>query len=191
MLGIAGDLAVLVLTRHLPLKEALERITTERVHAQLGVLDRGLASFGIERPRLALAGLNPHAGEAGLLGDEERRLLEPALRRARADGLRVEGPVSPDAVFLRAAAGEFDGVLALYHDQGFIPLKLIAPHRGLTVLLGLPYLRVSPAHGTAFDIAGRGTADPENLRHALVQAARWARVQGEARRRSRSTAAGA
>lgn len=174
MLGIAGELRVLLLTRHLPLRAALELVGEERVRAHLTLLDRGLRRLGFARPRLALAGLNPHAGEHGLLGREEGALLEPAVARARAEGLDVTGPLSPDTVFLRAARGEFDGVLALYHDQAFIPLKLHAPGTGITVLLGLPYLRVSPAHGTAFDLAGSGRADPGNLVVALEAAARFA-----------------
>ena len=174
MLAIAKSLRVLLLTRHMPLKDALRGITLERVFSRLHLLDGGLRQLGIESPRLALAGLNPHAGENGLLGSEEKELLEPAVREAREDGLEVSGPLSPDTVFLRAAQGEFDGVLALYHDQAFIPVKLHAPGEGLTVLLGLPYLRVSPAHGTAFDIAGKGQADPKNLIAALEAAARWA-----------------
>jgi len=174
MLGLARELRVLLLTRHLPLKAALAQVTPERVFAHLALLARGLATLGFTRPRLALAGLNPHAGENGVLGDEEQLLLAPALVRARAAGLVVAGPLSPDTVFLRAAQGEFDGVLALYHDQAFIPLKLHAPGEGLTVLLDLPYLRVSPAHGTAFDIAGQGRADERNLLVALETAARFA-----------------
>jgi 4-phospho-D-threonate 3-dehydrogenase / 4-phospho-D-erythronate 3-dehydrogenase len=182
MLAVAGPLRVLLLTRHLPLAQAIAAIQTESVEAHLELLHTGLVGFGIARPRLALAGLNPHAGEGGLLGDEEQRLLEPAVQAARARGLDVSGPVSPDSVFAQAAAGRFDGVLALYHDQAFIPVKLLDPLGGLTVLLGLPYLRVSPAHGTAFDIAGRGLASPDSLRGAVLQAARWAlaapRVEG-------------
>lgn len=174
MLAVAGELRVLLLTRHLPLREALAAITAERVFDHLCLLDEGLRRFGLDRPRLALAGLNPHAGENGILGREEIELLEPALLRARAVGIDVTGPVSPDAVFARAAGGAFDAVLALYHDQAFIPIKLLGAKRGLTVLLGMPYLRVSPAHGTGFDIAGRGLADPSNLRFALEQAASWA-----------------
>lgn len=174
MLGIARELRVLLLTRHMPLAEALARVTSERVLAHLVLLDQGLRRLGFARPRLALAGLNPHAGENGLLGGEEKELLEPAVARALAQGLDVAGPLSPDTVFLRAARGEFEGVLALYHDQAFIPLKLHAPGEGITVLLGLPYLRVSPAHGTAFDLAGSGRADPGNLRVALAAAARFA-----------------
>jgi len=174
MLGVAGELRVLLLTRHVPLVEAIRAITPGRVRDHLVLLDEGLRRLGFARPRLALAGLNPHAGERGLLGSEEQVLLEPGLAEARARGLDVAGPLSPDTVFLRAAQGEFDGVLALYHDQAFIPLKLHAPRAGLTVLLRLPYLRVSPAHGTAFDLAGTGRADAENLRFALECAARWA-----------------
>jgi 4-hydroxythreonine-4-phosphate dehydrogenase len=179
MLGIARELRVLLFTRHVPLRTALDAISPARVLWHLVLLERGLRQLGFSAPRLALAGLNPHAGENGLFGGEERALLEPAVACARAEGLDVSGPLSPDTVFLRAARGEFDGVLALYHDQAFIPLKLHAPGEGLTVLLGLPYLRVSPAHGTAFDLAGRNRADPGNLRVALSAAARHARSYRE------------
>ncbi len=175
MLAVAGELRVLLLTRHLPLREALDAITTERVLDHLRLLHGGLERFGFTRPRLALAGLNPHAGEAGLLGSEERELLAPAVAAARDEGIDVAGPLSPDSVFLRAKDGAYDGVLALYHDQGLIAAKLAAPRRSVTVLLGLPYLRVSPAHGTAFDVVGTGAADPTNLIEALRQAAAWSR----------------
>ncbi len=174
MMAVAGPLRVLLLTRHLPLRAALDQITTERVLDHLVLLHDSLVEWGTEAPRLALAGLNPHAGESGILGDEERLLLEPAVQLARGRGLSVEGPVSPDSVFIRASRGAFDGVLALYHDQAFIPVKLLRPDGGLTVLCGLPYLRVSPAHGTAFDIAGTGAVRPESLFEALEQTARWA-----------------
>ena len=173
MLAIAGELRVLLLTRHIPLREALDALEAGAVVNHLKILNDGLERMGFKRPRLALAGLNPHAGERGILGSEEQEILEPAVQRAEALGLRVQGPLPPDTVFLRASRGEFEGVLALYHDQAFIPVKLAAPTSGLTVLLGLPYLRVSPTHGTAFDIAGQGRADPTNLILALEQAARW------------------
>ena len=175
MLAVAGNLRVLLLTRHLPLAAALAEITTARVLEHLELLHATLERFGSARPRLALAGLNPHAGEGGILGSEEARVLAPAVAAARERGLDVRGPLSPDTVFLQAARGRFDGVLALYHDQAFIPVKLLAPDTGLTVLAGLSYLRVSPVHGTAFDIAGRGLASHANLTAALLQAARWAR----------------
>ena len=174
MLAVARRLRVLLLTRHLPLRAALDAITPERVLDRLRLLHDGLVGLGFPRPHLALAGLNPHAGENGILGDEERRLLAPAVEAARSEGLDVTGPEAPDTVFVRALNGAFDGVLALYHDQAFLPVKIAAPGEGLTVLLGLPYLRVSPAHGTAFDIAGRGRADPGNLILALLEAARLA-----------------
>jgi len=170
MLAVAHRLRVLLLTRHLPLVHALAEVTAERVLVHLELLDRGLRGLGFPRPRLALAGLNPHAGENGLLGREELDVLVPAVADARSRGLDVAGPLSPDTVFLRASRGEFDAVLALYHDQAFIPVKLHAPDTGLTVLVGLPYLRVSPAHGTAYDRVGTGTARADNLVHALVQA---------------------
>lgn len=176
MLAVAGELRVLLLTRHLPLHEALGRIEGDEVLRHLQLLHDGLEQFGHSSPRLALAGLNPHAGEGGILGTEEREVLAPAVERARAGGLDVTGPVSPDAVFARGAAGEFDGVLALYHDQAFIPIKLLGEGRGLTVLLGLPYLRLSPAHGVAFDIAGRGRARSLDLRVTIRQAIRWSRA---------------
>ncbi|TAJ24051.1 MAG: 4-hydroxythreonine-4-phosphate dehydrogenase PdxA [Planctomycetota bacterium] len=176
MLAVARKLRVLLLTRHMPLAQALGSITQSGVVAHLELLARGLQSLGIARPRIALAGLNPHAGEGGLLGMDEREKLEPAAAAARARGLDVHGPLSPDTVFLAASRGAYDGVLALYHDQAFIPVKLHAPDDGLTVIVGLPYLRVSPAHGTAFDIAGKGVARADNLIAALVQAAAWSRT---------------
>jgi 4-hydroxythreonine-4-phosphate dehydrogenase len=175
MVALSGFLRVMLLTRHLPLRQALDAISFERVLDHLLLFAESLRAWGFGDPHLALAGLNPHAGEAGLLGGEEQELLEPAVRSARAAGLTVSGPISPDTVFKRAAAGEFDGVLALFHDQGFIPIKLGPREQAFTVLAGLPYLRVSPAHGTAFEIAGRGLASPENLIGALLLAADWVR----------------
>lgn len=174
MVAIAGRMRVMLLTRHMPLREALERVTTERVVEHLALLDQTLRVWGFAKPRLALAGLNPHAGENGLLGREELEILDPAVRRACDAGADVRGPVSPDSVFIAAVRGEFDAVLALYHDQAFIPVKLAGERNGLTVIAGLSFLRVSPAHGTAFDIAGKGLASPHNLIVALLQAAAWA-----------------
>lgn len=174
MMAIAGRLCVMLLTRHMPLRRALDLVTTERVLDRLLLFDESLRRFGRARPRLALAGWNPHAGEHGILGTEDDEILAPAVAAARARGLDVTGPVSPDSVFLAASRGTYDGVLALYHDQAFIPIKLLASDGGVTVIAGLPYLRVSPVHGTAFDIAGKGRADPSNLVGALRQAAAWA-----------------
>lgn len=173
MIGISGDLRVMLHTRHIGLKDALAAISTDGIEAQLHLFHETLQNIGIEAPRLALAGLNPHAGEGGLFGDEEARLLEPALERVRAAGLAVDGPCPPDTVFLQGHMGRYDGILALYHDQAFIPLKLLSAGRGLTLLAGLSYLRVSPVHGTAFDIAGQGLADENNLLAALGAATHW------------------
>ena len=173
MLAIAGELRVMLLSRHLPLREALELVTRERVIERMALLDETLRALGVARPRLALAGFNPHAGESGIFGGEERERLAPAVRELRGRGIDVSGPHPPDTVFLAASRGEHDAVLALYHDQAFIPLKLLSAGRGLTLVAGLPYLRLSPVHGTAFDIAGRGVASAENLVHALRVAAEW------------------
>ncbi|MBL8858203.1 MAG: 4-hydroxythreonine-4-phosphate dehydrogenase PdxA [Planctomycetes bacterium] len=173
MMALAGRLCVMLLTRHMPLRRALDQVTTERVLDRLDLLNSSLKRFGRARPKLALAGLNPHAGEGGILGTEDESILRPAVARAREQGIDVTGPLSPDTVFLSASRGAYDGVLALYHDQAFIPIKLLAADGGVTVIAGLPYLRVSPVHGTAFDIAGQGKADPANLMHALQRAAEW------------------
>ncbi|MFT7680357.1 MAG: 4-hydroxythreonine-4-phosphate dehydrogenase [Planctomycetota bacterium] len=174
MMAVAGDLRVMLLTRHMPLTEAIRCLDPVAIDGHLGLFHETLQGLGIEAPRLAVAGLNPHAGEGGLLGEEDAALVAPGVRAAQARGLNVSGPRSPDTVFLEASEGRWDGVLALYHDQGFIPLKLLSQGRGVTLIAGLPYLRVSPVHGTAFDIAGEGLADEENLLEALLQASRWA-----------------
>jgi 4-hydroxythreonine-4-phosphate dehydrogenase len=174
MVAVAGDMRVMLLTRHMALREAIAGITSESIEWHLELFHKTLQSIGVGNPRLALAGLNPHAGEGGLFGDEESRLLQPALDAVRARGLQVSGPHPPDTVFLDACEGKNDGVLALYHDQAFIPLKLMSKGRGVTLIAGLSYLRVSPVHGTAFDIAGKGMADESNLVAALEMAARWA-----------------
>ena len=184
MLAMAGEMRVMLLSRHLPLARALERVTTSNVLDHLRLLAETLRGLGFERPNLALAGLNPHAGENGLIGSEELEVLMPAVSAARDEGLRVSDPQPPDTIFIRAARGEFDAVLALYHDQAFIPLKLAGAAPGiepLTTIAGLSYLRVSPAHGTAFDIAGSGTANPDNFIAAVLQAAEWARAKLKSR----------
>lgn len=177
MVAIAGPLRIMLLSRHLPLRRALDLITPERVFFHLELLHRTLLDLGIARPRIALAGINPHAGEGGILGSEEQELLAEPLARAQGAGLDVTGPLSPDTVFLQALRGRFDGVLAHFHDQAFIAAKLAAPDTGLTLIAGLPFLRVSPAHGTAFDLAGKGLASSENMQVALLETARWARAR--------------
>ncbi|MEL6430284.1 MAG: 4-hydroxythreonine-4-phosphate dehydrogenase PdxA [Planctomycetota bacterium] len=178
MIGLAGPLRVLLATRHMPLKDAIASLTEELVLDRVVLFHEALQSIGIARPRIAVAGLNPHAGEGGLLGAEDGAILEPAVAAARRRGIDATGPVSPDTVFAHGAEGRSDGVLALYHDQAFIPLKLCAQGRGVTLLAGMPYSRFSPMHGTAFDIVGRASedgrplADPGNLVEALKIASR-------------------
>ena len=167
------------MTVHVPLKDVPALITPELVAQTIGVTCDALPRFGIARPRLAVAGLNPHAGEDGVIGDEDQRVLVPAIADARDRGVDVRGPIPADTVFVRASRGEFDCVLACYHDQGLIPIKMAAFGRAVNVTLGLPIVRTSVDHGTAFDIAGKGIADAESMVQAVLLAARLARRGAE------------
>lgn len=167
-------LRVVLATVHVPLREVPDLITADRIYRTVRLAAAELPRFGIPSPRLAVAGLNPHAGEHGLMGTEDDRAIAPALEACRADGLDVAGPLPADTVFVRAARGEFDAVVACYHDQGLIPVKLLAFGQAVNVTLGLPIVRTSVDHGTAFDIAGRGTADPGSMIQAVRLAARLA-----------------
>jgi 4-phospho-D-threonate 3-dehydrogenase / 4-phospho-D-erythronate 3-dehydrogenase len=173
MCFFAGDLRVFLLTIHLSLADAITAITKDRVANAIVLADRELRRFGIARPRIAVAGLNPHAGENGLFGSEETREIAPAIEECRANhNIDVSGPFPADTLFVRAARGEFDAVAACYHDQGLIPVKCLAFGKAVNVTLGLPIIRTSVDHGTAFDIAGRGVADPGSLIEAILLAAR-------------------
>jgi 4-hydroxythreonine-4-phosphate dehydrogenase len=164
-------LRVVLLTTHVPLRDVPALLTIDRIVKTGRVVDQSLRSWwGLERPRLALCALNPHAGESGLFGDEESRVLSPA-----ANQLGATGPLPADTVFVRAMRGEFDAVLAPYHDVGMTAIKVAAFGRAVNVTLGLPFPRTSPDHGTAFDIAGTGKADPSSMRAALELAVRLAR----------------
>ncbi|MBI4484293.1 MAG: 4-hydroxythreonine-4-phosphate dehydrogenase PdxA [Acidobacteria bacterium] len=167
MAFFADRLRVVLLTTHLSLRGAIAQLRRPRVEAMLELIHREFARLGFPRPRIAVAGLNPHAGEGGLLGREETAVLEPAIRACRRRRIRAEGPFPPDTIFLRAARGEFDVVVACYHDQGLIPVKLLAQGAAVNLTLGLPFLRTSVDHGTAFDIAGRGKADPSSMMAAM------------------------
>jgi 4-hydroxythreonine-4-phosphate dehydrogenase len=169
MAFLAPDLQVALLTVHRPLRAALDEVTPAAIVEALECLHRHAAG------RIAVAGLNPHAGEAGLLGNEEADVLAPAVADARARGWDVHGPESPDSLFARARGGAFDWVLALYHDQGLIAVKTAAFGQATNWTLGLPFLRTSVDHGTAFDIAGQGTADPSSLFSVLETTVRLAR----------------
>ena len=172
MMMAGATLRVVLVTTHIRLRDVPARVTRDNVLRTAEIASEALRrDFGCRRPRLALAGLNPHAGEGGAFGDEEIRVLRPAVEAARKRGLDLGGPHSPDTVFFRARAGEFDAVISLYHDQGLIPFKLVHFHDGVNVTLGLPFPRTSPDHGTAFDIAGRGCADVSSMASAIRLAA--------------------
>ena len=178
----SGPLKIVLVTVHVPLREVASRLTCEEIERCGQLLFETLRESGIEFPRIAVAGLNPHASESGQFGIEEEEIIEPALRRLRdRNGSRAfSGPFPPDSLFHLAARGEFDGVVALYHDQGLIPVKLLAFHSAVNVTLGLPVVRTSPCHGTAFDIAGQGCADPRSMQEAF----RWGIRLSESRARS-------
>lgn len=178
MMLVGPRLRVILVTTHLALAQVPSALSSEKIFRTLVLTTAHLARFhGMERPRLAVAGLNPHAGDNGAFGDEEERVVTPAIVQARAAGLNVFGPFPADSVFVRAVRGEFDGVVCLYHDQGLIPLKLLSWEEGVNVTIGLPIVRTSPDHGTAFDIAGRGIADPRSLQAALTLAVEMAHKQ--------------
>jgi len=182
-------LRVVLATVHVPLSAVPGLLTQTRVETTLALAATELPRFGVDRPRLALAGLNPHAGEGGLMGLEDREVLGPAVASARGRGIDVTGPVPADTVFRQAVDGHFDAVIACYHDQGLIPVKLVAFGEAVNVTLGLPIVRTSVDHGTAFDIAGQGVADETSLVHAVVLAARLARDAAARGRRSAASAA--
>ena len=166
------ELRVVLVTIHVSLRRALDAITFEAVLQTLRIAHAAAAAWGQTRPRMAVAGLNPHAGEGGLFGDEEIRIIGPAVQAAVAEGLDAHGPYAPDTVFMRARRGEFDLVVAITHDHGLIPVKYLGVEQGVNVTLGLPFVRTSPDHGTAFDIAGQRKADPASLLAALQMARR-------------------
>jgi 4-hydroxythreonine-4-phosphate dehydrogenase len=172
MMMAGARLRVVLVTTHLALAAVPRTLTRELVRDTLTITDRDLRRhFGLARPRLGVAGLNPHAGESGLFGLEERRIIAPAVHAARRRGIDARGPFGADSLFPLAAAGRFDAVVCMYHDQGLAPFKLLHFADGVNVTLGLPFVRTSPDHGTAHDIAGRGSADPGSMGAALRLAA--------------------
>ncbi|PSP43202.1 4-hydroxythreonine-4-phosphate dehydrogenase PdxA [Halobacteriales archaeon QH_6_64_20] len=180
MMLIEGPLRVTHVSTHVPLREAIDRVTTDRVASTIDVTDGALRDLGLENPTVAVAGLNPHAGEDGLLGSEDAGEIAPAVENARKGGIDVEGPISPDTVYVRAAGGEFDCVVSMYHDQGHIPIKTLGfgedgTVSGVNVTIGLPIIRTSVDHGTAFDIAGEGVASPRSMIDAVRVAAQATR----------------
>ena len=171
MMLTGETLKVVLVTIHIPLKEVVEMLTTEKILETITITNDSLIErFGIEKPSIAVAGLNPHAGEEGLFGDEEEKIIEPAVTAAKNKGIDVNGPYPPDTVYYNASKGEFDAVISMYHDQGLIPFKMIHFSDGVNTTLGLPIIRTSVDHGTAYDITGRGIADHRSLKEAIIMA---------------------
>jgi 4-hydroxythreonine-4-phosphate dehydrogenase len=169
----APELAVVPVTIHLPLRDVVSRLTSDLIVESGKIVERDLRErFRIARPRLAVAGLNPHAGEAGSLGEEDHMIVEPAVKRLQSDGIDVIGPLPADSLFHARARATYDVALCMYHDQALIPIKTLAFDHAVNVTLGLPFVRTSPDHGTAFDIAGTGGAKPLSLVAAILLAAR-------------------
>ncbi len=169
---------VALATTHAPLKLVAEQITKPKVELAIELAAQACRDLGLSRARVAVCGLNPHAGEGGELGDEEQRIIGPAVLSAQRRGMDVLGPLSADALFYRAYRGDFDAVVAMYHDQGLVPLKMVAFETGVNWTLGLPFIRTSPDHGTAYDIAGQGIANPSSMIAAIRLAKQLARGRG-------------
>ena len=171
MMLMNNDLRVILVTIHVSLREAIEQLTMESELTVIRLAHQAMIQLGITRPRIAVAGLNPHAGEHGLFGSEDEAIIRPAIRQAQAEGIEASGPWPGDTVFMHARQGRYDIVVAQYHDQGLIPVKYLGVDEGVNVTVGLPFVRTSVDHGTAFDIAGTGKASHASLRVAVEQAA--------------------
>jgi 4-hydroxythreonine-4-phosphate dehydrogenase len=168
------ELAIVLVTIHQPLRDAIASIDARGIEETIRLTDTHFVRFEGRRPRIAVAGLNPHAGEGGLLGSEEREIIEPAIAECRNSGIEVSGPFPPDTVFMRARGHQhFDVVVAQYHDQGLIPVKYLGIEHGVNITIGLPFIRTSPDHGTALDIAGKARANPASMRAAIERARRY------------------
>ena len=180
MAFVAANLRIVLLSTHVPLSEAIRLVERDRLLKVINLAHRELQRWGIERPRLAVAALNPHGAEGGLFGVEEASEILPAIESARRlDDINVQGPYSADTVFLRASRGEFDAVVACYHDQAMIPVKCLSFGEAVNVTLGLPFIRTSVDHGTAFDIAGKGLAEHSSMVAAIKLAAELSTQAGE------------
>jgi 4-hydroxythreonine-4-phosphate dehydrogenase len=178
MMFVAGPLKVALATIHLGLFDVRNKFTIGCVFEPIDLLNDALKEyFALDSPRIGVAGLNPHAGENGQFGDEEHRIIGPAILLAQEQGINCVGPIPADALFVRALRGDFDAVVAMYHDQGMIPVKLLDFEHAVNITIGLPLVRTSPAHGTAFDIAGRNLANPSSMKSALMMAIQMAKIR--------------
>jgi len=177
-MNVIREFCTFRVTSHVALRQAVDMVTPERITAAVRLADGMLRKMGHARPRIGVAALNPHCGEGGLFGDEEIRIIRPTVEQLQAEGIGCVGPISSDVVFLKARDGAFDAVVMMYHDQGQVATKLLGFSKGVTVTAGLPTVFTTPAHGTAYDIVGKGTADPGALEHALSLAAKLAAARG-------------
>jgi 4-hydroxythreonine-4-phosphate dehydrogenase len=177
MMFVSDSLWIMLVTTHLPLKEVSKHLDKKKVLRTIKLAHETLFKLREKKPRIGVAGLNPHAGEAGIFGDEDIKIIKPAVDEAKKMGINVKGPISPDAIFYLANIGMFDIVVAMYHDQGLIPLKLLSFNKSVNVTVGLPIIRTSVDHGTGFDIAGKGWANPHSLIEAIKVAAHFAKTR--------------
>ena len=181
MMLVAGKLRICHVSTHISLREALDRVRPERILKVVELARKGIKQLRIDEPHIAIAGLNPHAGEDGLFGDEEAKYIQPAIDEATSRGYRVSGPYPGDTIFFRTLQGHFDGAVAMYHDQGHVAAKMLGIWLGVNVTLGLPIIRTSVEHGTNFGKAGKGTADPRSMNEAMKLATAMARNRKAAR----------
>jgi 4-hydroxythreonine-4-phosphate dehydrogenase len=177
MAFVAANLRIVLISTHVPLAQAIQMVERQRIERVVRLTERELKRWGIKQPRIAVAALNPHGAEGGLFGVEEAAEIAPAVNACRAEGADVSGPFSADTIFLRASRGEFDAVVACYHDQAMIPVKCLSFGEAVNVTLGLPFIRTSVDHGTAFDIAGKGVAEHSSMVAAIMLAAELARIE--------------
>ena len=167
MMLVGGNLKVVLVTRHLPLKKVPEEINKEKLASVIDLTQQAGKYFNLSRPQIGVCALNPHAGEGGIMGEEESKIISPAIKQAQEKGIKVSGPYPSDTLFYKALKGKFDFIIAMYHDQGLIPLKTLFFEQGVNITLGLPFIRTSPDHGTAYDIAGKGVANSKSIEEAL------------------------
>lgn len=177
MMFQSSKLNVILATAHVPLMSAASRLSSAGIERTIALGNQAMRDLGVASPRIAVCGLNPHAGEGGLFGDEDARLIAPAIQNAKVEGIDASGPYPADTIFNAAVAGKYDLVVAMYHDQGLIPLKLLARDQAVNMTVGLPIVRTSPDHGTAYDIAGKNIADPGSMKAAMALAVRLAQVR--------------
>jgi len=178
MMFLGSKWKIVLVTTHLPLKDVSRWVTASRIFSTIRLTDEGMKKyFGIPHPKIAVLGLNPHCGEGGLLGEEEKREILPAIAEARSLGMDVEGPFPADSFFSPSDPHAFDAVISMYHDQGLIPIKMLEFKEAVNFTLGLPFIRTSVDHGTAYDIAGKGLADPTNLLKAVLTAANLSKLK--------------